>query len=384
MPALIYLLVTLLLSVLYGLLIRKYLWDWFQLPESIVPDAYQPTSSISVIVPARNEAKNIIPCLNSILNQQYPEALYEIILVDDHSEDGTMQIVQQHFLSSISVFALSDYLSGEQSIQSFKKMAIGLGIQKAKGQIIVTTDADCIVPSTWLRLIEYQFTKNNAAMVAGPVAFYEERNLLERFQSLDFLGMMVITGAGISGQWMRMCNGASLAYLKSLFFEVGGFQGIDHLASGDDMLLMHKVAAQYPNRIAFVKSKEALVLTKAKKSWGAFFQQRLRWATKSSAYQEKVVTIVLALVFMICLLILVGFFGLVFMNELMILGWLIMVGVKSMADFFLLREATRFFGRQDLRFSIGLSQVLHILYISFIGVASNLKQKYIWKGRIVR
>ena len=379
-----YFLLCLLLGVSYIFLIRRYLVDWYRLPECIVPLSYQPQSQISVIIAARNEAQSIIPCLESILNQNYPKELFEIILVDDHSDDGTKQIVERHCLSSVTVFALSDYLRADQTIQSFKKKAIGLGIQKAKGQIIVTTDADCIVPTNWLRHMEYQFVQNGVYMVAGPVSFYDERNLLERFQSLDFLGMMIITGAGISGQWMRMCNGASLAYLKSMFLKVDGFAGIDHLASGDDMLLMHKIAAQYPQKIAFIKSKDALVLTKAKSSWSSFFQQRLRWATKSRGYQEKIVTLVLAVVFLNCVLLLLGFLLLPFLGWMMILGWLFLAMVKSMADFFLLKEATRFFGRRDLRFSIGVSQLLHVMYIVIIGVAANVKRQYIWKGRKVQ
>ncbi len=146
-----------------------------------------------------------------------------------------------------------------------------------------------------------------------PISKYgEEKSLFEKFQSLDFIGMMGVTGAGIHGRFMNMCNGANLAYEKKAFYEVDGFNGIDKIASGDDMLLLQKMANRFPNQICFLKNKNATVLTHAKSDLKSFFQQRIRWASKSSSYQEFQITFILALVFFFCVSTVFNFFLLPF------------------------------------------------------------------------
>lgn len=366
------------------MIIAWYLYHWKRL--KWLPNNTASISTglfFSVIVPARNEVDHIIACLDSILQQDFPQSRYEVILIDDHSTDHTAQVAIQHFGQSIQVLKLADYTNPNVSVKAFKKAAIQLGIQKAKGDIIVTTDADCKVPKQWLLHFEVAFQAGEVKMAAAPVNFDPAPNAIEHFQALDFLGMMVITGAGIQSDRIRMCNGANLAYRKSAFLAVNGFDQINHISSGDDILLMQKIAAVFPQSIRFIKTTSATVFTSPKPTLQAFFQQRLRWATKSNAYQEKLMILILGIVFLNCITIWISPF-LVFFWHSILPFFIVQLFVKVISDYFLLREATRFFNQKHLMQYFATSQLLHILYISVIGIWANIQKEYYWKGRRVK
>jgi cellulose synthase/poly-beta-1,6-N-acetylglucosamine synthase-like glycosyltransferase len=228
------------------------------------------------------------------------------------------------------------------------------------------------------------FEQNRAQMIAGPVNFYQEKNALERFQSLDFLGMILLTGAGLHSGLLRMGNGANLAYTRAAYEAVGGFSGVDHLASGDDLFLMHKVEGQFPGQVRFLKALEATVYTLPMPSWRAFIQQRLRWGTKNASYREWQITAVLGLVFGVCWGILLLAFCLPWAVSTLGLSLAILLFSKILADYALLRQAALFFRREDLLRSFVYAQVLHIVYIAVIGLLANVVKRYEWKGRRVR
>ncbi|MEM1323935.1 MAG: glycosyltransferase [Bacteroidota bacterium] len=379
----IYFTAALLLSLAYIVIICIYINGWSALPEFPVPASFHPATPLSIIVPARNEAKNILPCLKSILQQDYPTELFEVIVIDDHSTDETAQLVEGLEAPQLRLLKLAEHLKAGEH-RAYKKKAIELGISQAKGQLILTTDADCIAPPQWLHLMAAFYEQKGCKFIAAPVNFYQEQSLLESFQSLDFMGMMGITGAGIHKGFMHMCNGANLAYEKAVFEEVGGFAGIDQLASGDDMLLMQKVAQKYPGQLGFLKQAAATVLTPAAPTLKAFLQQRLRWASKSKAYSEWKITLILALVFFLCINILLGVILFPFLGIGIIWPLLLQIGVKLLMDYLLLSRMSTFFNRSDLMRVFIPAQGLHLLYIAFIGAASNLINQYQWKGRLTR
>lgn len=368
------------LGAAYFLLILYFLFHWSRIPQRNLPPQLLPSTTVSIIIPARNEATNIEACAKAILCQNYPAHLMEVIVVDDHSEDDTASIVQSLPDSRIHLVSLADY-----PIQglAFKKHGIQIGIRQSRGKLILCTDADCQMGPNWLHSMVAFFEQENVQMIAGPVNFYQEKNLLERFQSLDFLGMMLLTGAGLQSGLMRMGNGANLAYTRAAFEAVGGFSGVDQLASGDDLFLMHKIEQRYPGQVKFLKSLEATVYTMAMPNWKAFFQQRVRWGTKNAAYQEWRITAVLGLVFGLCWAIIAAFLLSPFVPGL---GWglLILMLAKVGADYLLLNTASTFFHRKDLLRVFLRAQVLHILYIAIIGLWGNVCKQYEWKGRRVQ
>jgi cellulose synthase/poly-beta-1,6-N-acetylglucosamine synthase-like glycosyltransferase len=377
--------ISLLLAGFYVYVIVRYIGGWNEMPAWEIPPLFQPSTKVSVLIPARNEEENIAACLGSVGRQSYPEALFEVIVIDDHSTDATPLEVEK-FASrhgNVRLLKLADYVE-PGTTQSFKKKAIETGVFQASGELVVTTDADCLVQENWLALLVSFYEKHGWQFIAAPVNFHREKNLFERFQSLDFMGMMCGTGAGIHLRIKNMCNGANLAYPKAAFLEVGGFEGIDHLATGDDILLMQKIAACHPGKVGFLKNAAATVYSEAKPTVSSFVSQRVRWASKSTAYKEWQVTVILGLVFLYCCAIvfslaLVPWWG---WQALLLTGLLFLV--KTVTDYYFLGMMARFFSRQDLMKSYLASQFLHIAYIVVVGVLGNTVRRYEWKGRRVR
>lgn len=371
------------LALAYAAEIARSLYFWKQLPETVIPAGFKAGTAIAVVIPARNEAANIGACLESLLRQEYPPDLLEIIVVDDFSSDATPELVRQCTDPRVRLLELKNEPQPGGLI-AYKKKALETGIAAASGTLIVTTDADCVLPPLWLNTLAFLFEKRGAAFIAGPVSFFEEKNLLERFQSLDYLGMMVLTGAAIQRGNPHLANGANLAYPKNIFEAIGGFSGTDHLASGDDMLLLQKIATHHAHQVRFAKSAKALVLTHAKETLSEFLSQRLRWASKSAAFRNVGLLWTLGVVFALCWGILLSalfapFFG------VGVLGLFAMLfGIKAVADYALLSVACRYFGRVDLLRYFWPAQFLHTTYIAFIGLASLFYKRYVWKGRPVR
>ena len=379
-----YIYISIFLTVTYVFIILRYIEGWKALPFWEIPHDFQPQTKVSVLIPARNESDNIQKCVQSVFNQKFPKELLEIIFIDDHSSDDTIAKINQLHLTNIKILELKNFITHRNETQSYKKKALEIGIQEASGDLIVTTDADCIAPPNWLSLIVSFYEKKNHKFIAAPVNFYDENTLLEKFQSLDFAGMMCVTGAGIHRKFMNMCNGANLAYERAAFYEVNGFEGINHIASGDDILLMQKMAKHYPNQVGFLKNKNATILTKAMPNLSAFINQRVRWASKSGSYTELQIIAILALVFFFCVSIVFNIFLLPFFWKE--IGWILLtqIVVKSIIDFFFLNMMCNFFERKDLMKTFISSQVLHILYIAVIGFLGNVKKEYQWKGRKVK
>lgn len=366
----------------YVLLIVVYERAWQNIPESDAPENFQPETLLTVLVPARNEAENIGECLDSILACDFPHTLLEIIVLDDFSEDRTTEIVLEkaRLYPNISLIRLAKTLSPEARQTPNKKKAIELGVNVARGALIAATDADCVVAGGWLRQIAYAFSDPGVNMVCGPVAFHREKNLLQRFQSLDFLGMMGITGAGIRLSRHYMANGANLAYRKRVFENQDVYDGNASIPSGDDMFLAQKVAQNGPGSVVFLKTMRACVWTEAMPDLSSFWAQRLRWGSKNAAFPDWGLRLSLLLVFLFCWSILIG-------AGLVLAGWggaftlLGAVTLKAAADYFLLSRMAIFFGRKDLMRSFLPSFFLHTLYIAVLGLAGLVFKKYRWKGR---
>lgn len=373
-----------LLAIFYLLLMNHYWRGWKALPVWRLPEAFQAQTPIDVIIPARNEAANLRSCLRSVLENDYPKSLFQVWLVDDFSTDETAEIVlelQQQY-PNLHLISMADF-EGEMTGVAFKKQAIAKAISLTSAPLIVCTDADCTVPTKWLANFAAFFAKRQTVMVTAPVTFTREKTALDRFQVLDVMGMMLITGSGIQQNWMRMANGANLAYLRSAFAKVDGFEGIDDMASGDDMLLMQKMAAAFPGKVDYLKSREMVVTTAPEPNYSAFLRQRIRWASKSGRYQERKVTLALLLVFLFTWTIIISLLLILWQPVWAGSLFLLLFLLKSGTDYYLLSQAAQFFGRKSSLQYYGISQLHHIAYIAIVGLLANLRKRYTWKGRRV-
>jgi len=330
---------------------------------------------VSIIIPARNEEKNIATLLDALQRQDYPKTLMEIIVVDDHSSDSTAEIVKRY--PDVKLLKLEG-----DHINSYKKKAIETGITAASGELIITTDADCVAEPGWLQAIVAFKEKTNALFVAAPVVLSSNSTIVEIFQAMDFMVLQGITGASVFRKIHSMCNGANLAYERKVFFEVGGFKGVDHIASGDDMLLMHKFAEKYPERIHYLKSKAAIVSTTPMSSWRSFFNQRIRWASKATYYSDKRIFWVLLLVYVfnlcVVVMLLAGFWDHSYWLYLLIATLL-----KTLVELPFLLSIATFFEKQGIINYFLFFQPLHILYTIVAGFFGQFGT-YEWKGRRVK
>lgn len=369
------------LTVVYALLMLLYKYGWKQQVSSKLDKGYIPSTSVSVVIPARNEELNIADCVTSVLNQDYPEHLFEVIVVDDHSTDNTAALVQEITDSRVKLLRLAEYID-EHQVTAHKKQALATGITHSRGQLIVTTDADCTAGKNWLKNIAALYEQDKPVMIVAPVDFTTNGKLSGLFQSLDFMSMQGITVATLQLRLGNMSNGANLAFSRNAFDKVGGYKGVDHIASGDDYLLMMKLTKEFPGRVAYVKSKEAIVRTPPQPDWKSFLNQRVRWASKSGKYDDSRLTAVLLVVYLYNLSLLLTLVACLFDSSL----WqylLSMVIIKTVFELIYLLPVALFFNKRKQLWLFPLLQPLHIIYIVLAGFLGFVGV-YQWKGRVVK
>ena len=371
------------LALLYLGLILLYIYHWSSVPRTSLPDTFKPSTAITVIIPIRNEEKRIAGLLKSILANNYPTDLLEIIVIDDHSDDKSIEVVKNIVCENIKVISLADF-DLPANFNSYKKFGLAQANEIANGELIITTDGDCIVPSRWLEYFAYVFEVEKKSFIAAPVNFISTPLAIVNFQALDFMGMMLITGANIKRTKSLLCNGANLGYSKALFQQVGGYTDISERASGDDVMLMNKVAKQAPKELYFIKNKNATVLTQAAPTWSTFVQQRLRWATKNSNSSDWFLKVELGIVYLLSIAILTLPFFFIIGYSKLTLVWILVVLLKFLADYTLLSSAASFFGRRKLLDHLVVSFFIHVFYIAYIGTLSFFKRRFEWKGRSVQ
>lgn len=363
----------------YAMLILLYRRMWDRGSESrgsMVANTHKP---VSVIVPCRNEALNIETCIRALLAQDYPTHLLEIIIVDDHSTDNTVEIAQTCSGQSLRVIHLSNNISSVQG----KKAAISKGVSVSSGTIILTTDADCTPPVSWVSTMTACQKEKDAVFVSGPVMFRGTNKPLDLFQTLDFLSLQGITAASVSAGFHGMSNGANMGFTREAFDAVEGFKGIDHIASGDDMLLMQKIQQRFPGRIAYCRSQAAIVNTRPEPTLKAFLRQRIRWASKATHYHDKRILPVLLLVYLhnisFLAMLTAGIFG--YTSALVTAGALL--AFKTIVELCFLWPVAGFFGLRQLLPWFPLAQPFHIVYTVVSGLFGQFGS-YQWKGRTVR
>lgn len=373
--------ITAILLLGYCLLILIYRRWYLQLAVFRPAAGLQPVHAFTVIIPARNEAANIRQCLSSVLSQDYPAELLEVIVINDHSTDDTESIIRsmQADHPHLKLINLADVVSGE--LNAYKKKAIAYAISQSSHPWIVTTDADCTATPNWLKYLDAFIQVNDPVFVAAPVMFTNSESFLSVFQVLDFISLQGITAAAVGAGYHAMCNGANIAYRKDAFFAVNGFSGIDNIASGDDMLLMHKIQQAYPGRLGYLFSREAIIATPPMTSWSAFFNQRIRWASKADKYNDRSVFWVLLLVYIVNFLLLAVLVISIFVPQ-GFSNWLILVIAKTLTELAFMVPVAAFFRQTHVLTWFPLMQPFHILYTVIAGWLGKFGS-YRWKGRKV-
>ncbi|MBV2196328.1 MAG: glycosyltransferase [Flavobacterium sp.] len=328
-------------------------------------------TTFSIVVPFRNEKENLPNLLHSISLLHYPRELVEVILVDDDSEDE-FRIQNLEFRIQI--------IKNIRKSNSPKKDAIETAIQVAKNDWIITTDADCLVQKDWLTIYDQYIQKNEVEMVASGVCYVPKNGFLSAFQNLDFLSLQGATIGSFGIEKPFMCNGANFAYSKTFFKQLNGFQGNETIASGDDVFLLQKAVSAAPKKVGFLLAKESIVATKPVETWTELFQQRVRWASKSTGYSSVYGKLLALVVFVGNLAWIVSF--LLWLTSVLDQNiFMLFVALKFLIDFILIYKTANFF-ESKLQYVLASS----LLYPFFsVSVAMySLFGKYNWKGRNFR
>ena len=331
---------------------------------------FTPKTSFTIVVPFRNEKENLPNLLHSISLLNYPKDLVEIILVDDDSYDG-WKMEDGRWKFEIRL------IKNERKSNSPKKDAIETAIEIAKNDWIITTDADCLVQKDWLTIYDQYIQENEVEMVASGVCYLPKNGLMSAFQNLDFLSLQGATIGSFGIGKPFMCNGANFAYCKQFFKELNGFQGNETIASGDDVFLLQKAVIVAPEKVGFLLAKESIIATKPTESWSDLFQQRVRWASKSTGYSSVYGKLLALVVFGGNLVWIVTFlfwlFQLIDPNI-----FLLFIASKFLIDFILIYKTANFFGSK-LQYILA-SSLLYPFFSVSVAIYS-LFGKYSWKGR---
>ena len=329
------------------------------------------TPKVSIVIAMRNEENEVERLLQNLQSQIYPTDKLELILVNDHSTDNTLNILNSSELDNLQVINMPNGEFG-------KKNAIKKAVELASGDIILASDADCSFNPKWGQTMANYFADENIKMVSGPVAYHKQKGIFLSLQALEF-SSLIGSGAGAIGVNNAIfCNGANMAYRKEVFLEVNDFSN-DTAVSGDDVFLLHSVKAKYSNAIAFAKQENAIVTTDAVQTLNGFINQRKRWTAKSSGYKD-FASIYASFLVLFTNLALVFLFVMNFVSIQYFELFLLFYALKFLVDLLLLTPVLKFFKRTDLIKWILPFEIFYSFYIVLIVILSFTK-KFEWKGR---
>lgn len=348
---------------------------WLALPQSF--DSHSGHQSrITIVIPVRNEAENIITLLSTIQDQNYPKESFEIMVVDDQSNDETCQLVNDFIDQSPLNIQL---LKSNPSKGSPKKQAIGLAIAASSGEVIVTTDGDCHVGPDWLKSINQAFEKDETKLVMGPVA-YEVHTLADRLQWVEFSALQAMSGVLLSLGLPSMGNGANLAYRKSAFIAVKGFEGNLNVASGDDEFLVRKMADKFGVKsLQYLKSTNAVVATQPAQGLQSIINQKIRWSSKWKRQSGAAPWLFPMVILLLNVLPLLGLTAYVYSFielDILVSGWVL----KGLGDMAFAQSSATFFNSEHRWIDLILAEIIYPVYVLFFGIAS-IFGKYTWKNR---
>lgn len=368
-----FLIISLGIGILYVAIIFLFLVGWLRTPSFKISD--KPTDiKISVLVPVRNEEKNIEGLLNDLLKQTYPQNMFEVLVINDHSTDSTAEILERYHKkhSNFRIITLR-----EPSLTG-KKSAIEEGIKNSRFGHIVITDGDCRAGVNWLQAIAQYYEKYSPVMILGPVIFKGKKKFWQGLLHLEQFSLLGTIAGSCGVHIPVMSNGANLSFEKKLFFEFAN-PLFNKTPSGDDVFLLLNAKKKYPKRIGFLKSVDAVIETNPPADLESFWEQRKRWVSKSRYYSDPGILLTGGIVFLTSFMLFIFFIG-SFFSILVLKAFLILFFLKSIVDLLFLLTLTSFFEKKSLLRYFLPAQILYFAYVTLTGFSGFFGQYY-WKGR---
>lgn len=377
-----YFFLTILLALAYIWLIHFYVKGWLKTPHQNTKADLGEQKGISVVISVRNEESYIKACIESILNQNYPKSNFELIVVNDFSTDNTLKVLAE-FGDQIKVYKLSEHLGSEAKLTANKKKAITLAVNEAQYDLILCGDGDCTYGEKWISSMVQYHHKYHKKFMSGPVDYFDTKGLWKNFLLMDLVAMIGVTAGSIGQKKPVMASGANMLFEKKTFLALGGYSGNETIASGDDVFLMQKIFLQDNRAIGFVKNVDAFAKTQSPASFSEFLNQRIRWTSKSANMIDNRVKAILLFNYLFYLSCFMNLFILPWV-DLIFLGFgLILLALKILIDILFFGNILAFYNKSALLKWILPMEILHIIYVSFMGVLA-IFGSYTWKGRNVK
>jgi cellulose synthase/poly-beta-1,6-N-acetylglucosamine synthase-like glycosyltransferase len=360
----------------YAILITSLIIGFYSVKPFESPDS-PPTTNFSILIPFRNEALHLPELIRSISTLNYPKDKFEVILIDDDSDDDSVKIIEDMLWKGGDLNM--QILRNKRSTQSPKKDALTTGMETARFEWILTTDADCTLPNTWLSTMDAFIQCYSPKMVIAPVSYDISNTFLGQFQYLDFLSLQSATISGFGLKHPFLCNGANFAYKKTVFHHLQGFEGNSHVASGDDIFLMEKALSIFPDHVHYLKSRNAMVITSSQPSIASLMQQRRRWVAKmslsGSTFGKMAGLLILLMNVLVLVMVLIMLSGGLRLEKLV---WVF--GLKLLLDLLHISRFTHGFKMKFPLPSYVLSALLYPIFSVFVAVSSYIVG-FKWKER---
>lgn len=359
-------------GVTYFILILSFYRGWKKLPEFNGSGTRKASLKLSVIVPFRDEKKSILSLIEDLDKQDLEKDLFDVVLVDDHSADGSYELGLD-IIQSLPNFKLI------RNRGEGKKEAVLCGIENSIGELIITTDADCRRDYSWLSVMHEFYIQESPRMIIGPVLPETGDGFFQKLQALEFISLIGSTAGAAGIKRPLMCNGANLVYERKVIQDLNDPLALSQ-TSGDDIFLLLALKKISNEKIYFLKSTSAAVYTSMSKTLREFWLQRIRWVSKSKSYRDKDVLFTAFLVWLMNFVFLALIpASIVFRNYLYMFVFLILL--KWIPDYILLKSLTKYYGRKDLmRWFFPLS-VVYPFYVVLTGFWGLFGKSHQWKGR---
>ena len=369
----IILIIILIISALYLIYILAFTFGLYNLKEKFFTFNNKNNVKASVLIAARNEEKNIGNLLKSLYNQTFSKELFEVIIIDDHSEDETISVVE-NFLKEHKDINLKFFKAEKEG----KKHAISQALHLAENELILVTDADCFLKETWIESIVNFYKEENCKMILAPVLLSPAETFFEKIQVLEHLSLIGSTAGSAAIGFPVMCNGANMAYERLAAMEVEKQRKDFNIPSGDDMFLMEYFIKNYgAENVKFLLSKTAIVKTNTCKNISEFFRQRRRWVSKTKSYTSwKILSTAFVVLFFN--LSIISLLVSALLSPTLLIPYFLLTFLKFLIDYPLLRNITTFMNQKNLLiWTLPLEFVypFYAVFTAISGMLINVKWK---------
>jgi len=333
--------------------------------------------SFSIIIAIRNEEENLQKLFDSLRKINYPLHLFEIIFVNDHSEDSSITLIESFVKENTD---LQIHLINLSPQENGKKVALQKAYALSQYELLLMTDGDCQVPKDWISITNQYFHNSAIKMLLGGIRIVAYPHFIQKFQALDVLAMIGSSAGAVALNNPIMNKGANLALGKSILSTIDMAALRTEMASGDDLFMLHETVKVYGAKsVRFIKESAHFVDTIAQDSFSELIHQRLRWVSKSKAYSQWfLIATSLVIFFQNISLVLLFFYGIY--NSQFLLVFIQIILIKMAIDYFFLKNISSFVGQKKLMAAYPLTAIIYPFFVSFTAIAGQFSS-FKWKNR---